>query len=831
MTINKRLMIVDDDPERNEELIIELKEVGYEVESVNTGEDAVVLFDNAPEKYDFVLIDHLLGSTEVLDGIKTCKKIYDRSNDVIIVIYSNIPSDNPETIQNFKENAYKAGAKRYIRRTQDDTPIELLSEMNNIMELSQQLVKLHEFQKNLPFVLNSMNNGVMLIDNESKIWYISPEIKTIFNIDQYQINNPCYKELYNFKNKCSWCPQNLSNLNEKIILQYIKGKDELRYLKLSSESILDNNRRQIAVLELIQDISNTSFLNSLDIKKRLIILAQSLYDHDDLFEHVIIYIKEGDRYTVKAVCKHSEDNVDKVSYRVDDALKTGHIRDTIDYYKKNRKACFFYEPIKEFQEDKTKKPFIQFPVMEGEDTLALIQVNGNRSIKDKDNSPIWHYYSNEIKKIIFDSKKNKEEYLSLNTFITKIESEIMLKSNVDEIIQFFIDYIKEYTKSISCHIRYRKNNFAYLLPIYNGEYPKNAKEKWDISRKDSVACRVILSGHYDICNDTENNDRFKKLINGFNDIQKEAIKGAKSYCCMPLHFMDDCIGVLVLYSDKTNHYNSKEYLPYIKEISKRLSVALHDYLKKEETEKTEKEKNKFQQEDKKKTEFIQILAHELKTPLTSIICFTDLLIKSKLPEKQKKMAMIVNNESQRYARMVNKLVLHCRMESGKIIPDNKSFSIIELINNCIKMMTPPAMNKNIEILLKILLKDNNVMLYGDKDLLYQVFINLIDNAIKFSSNKKDNNIKIIVNENNENFIISVKDKGSGISEEALKHIFDPFYQGDPYAFPGTVSGSGIGLSLVKYIIEDIYKGKITVISKIGKGSTFNIIIPKIEYGG
>ena len=112
---------------------------------------------------------------------------------------------------------------------------------------------------------------------------------------------------------------------------------------------------------------------------------------------------------------------------------------------------------------------------------------------------------------------------------------------------------------------------------------------------------------------------------------------------------------------------------------------------------------------------------------------------------------------------------------------------------------------------------------GNLDLLYQVFQNLIANAIKFSA--KDPRIEVVAREEGDSVSISISDNGVGIEEHALTHIFQKFYRAESQA--GKRPGLGIGLYLVQKLVE-LHRGEIKVMSKLNEGTTFTLVFPKLE---
>ena len=156
-----------------------------------------------------------------------------------------------------------------------------------------------------------------------------------------------------------------------------------------------------------------------------------------------------------------------------------------------------------------------------------------------------------------------------------------------------------------------------------------------------------------------------------------------------------------------------------------------------------------------------------------------------------------------------------KIENQQMVADKTNFLIDEQIRLSILSLEPEWQAKNITFDLDEMASANY---YGSKELIAQVWQNLISNAIKFSSD--DGKITISVKKDNHDITVKITDEGIGMSEETIKHIYDKFYQGDS---SHSSAGNGLGLALVKRIIT-ISGGKIEIQSELNKGTTFTVIL-------
>jgi len=221
-------------------------------------------------------------------------------------------------------------------------------------------------------------------------------------------------------------------------------------------------------------------------------------------------------------------------------------------------------------------------------------------------------------------------------------------------------------------------------------------------------------------------------------------------------------------------------------------------------------------------EFISNVSHELQSPLTSISGFAKVLQKEELsPEVRKNYLSIIETESIRLSKICENLLKLTSLESEHHPFEPKRYRLDKQIRNIILACEPHWLEKELEM--DISLEEVNIV--ADEDLMSQVWVNLIHNSIKFTPN--GGTISIYLEQSENQAIATVKDTGIGIAEEDQPHIFERFYKADK-SRNRTSGGSGLGLSIVKKII-DMHKGSVRVQSKLGKGSSFIVKIPIIDY--
>lgn len=213
--------------------------------------------------------------------------------------------------------------------------------------------------------------------------------------------------------------------------------------------------------------------------------------------------------------------------------------------------------------------------------------------------------------------------------------------------------------------------------------------------------------------------------------------------------------------------------------------------------------------------FINDFSHEFKTPITSIHGFAELLLEENISvEDRKQYLQIILEESQRLASLSQNTLLLSKLDAQEVLTDKKEFQLDEQIKKCAILLFRQIEKKQIILNMELA----PVTYYGSAELLHQVWMNLISNAIKFTPNGGE--ITIIMIAVGNQITINISDTGIGMDEETARLIFNKYYQGDS---SHATAGFGLGLSIVKRIV-DLCKGEIIVTSVPGKGSTFSVIL-------
>ena len=239
-----------------------------------------------------------------------------------------------------------------------------------------------------------------------------------------------------------------------------------------------------------------------------------------------------------------------------------------------------------------------------------------------------------------------------------------------------------------------------------------------------------------------------------------------------------------------------------------------------------KEKQDVQEYDKLKTEFFANISHEFKTPLNIIMGSMQLLelyasngMITDTGLKLDKYLKIMKQNSLRLLRLINNLIDLTKIDSDYFYIEFHNYDIVAIVEGIVQSINMYAKVKKVSITFKKEIEQQIIACDADK--IERILLNLLSNALKFTN--ENGNIEVKVGVHNNSVFISVKDDGIGIQQEQLELIFERFRQVDK-SFTRNREGSGIGLSLVKALV-DMHKGNITVNSQLGKGTEFIVELP------
>jgi signal transduction histidine kinase len=251
-----------------------------------------------------------------------------------------------------------------------------------------------------------------------------------------------------------------------------------------------------------------------------------------------------------------------------------------------------------------------------------------------------------------------------------------------------------------------------------------------------------------------------------------------------------------------------------------ISIAIHEHEPfSEVAESVNKMARELSSMESQRQDFISNVSHEIQSPLTSISGFAALLKFDSLTKQQREHYIeVIETESKRLSKLSDNLLKLSALESENVPLLFSNFRLDKQIEHAILIIEPQWIEKNIDIDAEF----EKISINGDEDLLSQVWINLIHNAVKFTP--ENGLIKIKLYKDNYRIVCHITDNGLGISKEDQIHIFERFFKVDK-SRDRSLGGNGLGLSLCKKIIE-LHSGQISMESELGKGTEFIVSLPK-----
>lgn len=280
------------------------------------------------------------------------------------------------------------------------------------------------------------------------------------------------------------------------------------------------------------------------------------------------------------------------------------------------------------------------------------------------------------------------------------------------------------------------------------------------------------------------------------------------------------LGITLFTLSENESFNEDEF-SLLTTLQTELSTALDKFRLYESFILAGEENRRLEEMNKLKSYFVSSVSHDLKTPITSIRMFAEIMQMNPDLPKEKVMDYMrtIEEESARLTRLINNLLDFAKIEKGTKEYNFTSVNLNELVKEVMKLMEYQLISSKFETRIK--LPDEEFIIKGDRDSIVEALINLINNAIKFSKDRREITAQVMKRDNYA--VISISDKGLGIKPENIKNIFEPFFR-EKTKEKNSVGGAGLGLSIVQHIM-DAHNGKIDVITNSGEGTMFMLLFP------
>ena len=461
--------------------------------------------------------------------------------------------------------------------------------------------------------------------------------------------------------------------------------------------------------------------------------------------------------------------------------------------------------------------------------LSLLQMPGEQisieyRVKHKNGSWVWieatgtnFLHNPRIQAIVgnfrnINERKHREERQQLlNEVSEKLASSLDHELTLQEITQLIVPAMADYCRiavldeqhqirdMVTNHIEPEK--IALVRELYE-QYKDRVSSSFGLQRVlDTGRAELITNATPEaVAPLLDDNPAILSIINAL---------GLTSYMGIPLIARDKVIGAITFSSTQPQHHYTHEDLAFAQELARRIALSLDNSRLYAEA----------QQAIALRDEFISIASHELRTPVTSLKLYIQVLQK----QLNKQAEASLTHSFAKMDAQLNKLTLLIedllnvsRIEHGRLDFQEDWFDLNEVVKETVEQIQSTTRKQHIQVEGRI-----NQLVWGDKDRIGQVLTNLLTNAVKFSP--QSDTIIVWLKATPDAIMVGVQDFGIGIEKEHLNHIFDRFHRvSDPEE--KTYPGLGIGLYIAREIIQR-HGGKLTVESSKGEGSLFSFTLP------
>lgn len=739
--------------------------------------------------------------------------------------------------------------------------------IKDITALKQTEKKLQESEKKYQLIFENSAVAITLTDENERIISWNSYADKLFGTEKNELYEKAVSSLYP---KEEWEKIRKQNIRQKgmqhhLETKIIKKNNELLDVDISLSVLKDNTGNIKGSIGVIRDISDRKKIERL-LNQVMDHAGDSIYVLDQNYQYIlannellkrtnqrkenIVGKKITDIYSEKEACEFIE--------KIDDVFRTGNsLKD--EHHKNNRWYLRTISPIRDsltnqisavliISKDITEIKKTQDIVLESEKKFRLVLENSIDMIYQIDlQKQTYEYISPSSKKIL---GYTPEEIMSLGiekmnrlihpnelAYVNNKNTSILQKNQEKEEIQH-LEYRFNHKNlghrwiSDIRSIIYDKNNQPYCI-VGTIKDITDRKKVWDEMVKSEEKYRVLAETSADGVLTTDVLGRLTYV-----NPSLEKLMGRRKSQILATPFKN--------YLSESSVYTFQQILLDIRKTNEKmenieLSVLHQDGytipieiniapLKKEESfvgiectvrDISERERvvRELKKSEKLRTEFMNIAAHELKSPVTPIKGYLELIESDKdVDEKIKKWARIGIRNAERLLLLVNDILDVSRLDTDTMRFNMEKINIEEVLQNALEDIKPSIENKNLKLIKNF--TDELPKIFADKFRLSQVLKNLLGNAVKFTDY---GSITLNAWTKDNALFISVEDTGIGISKDEVEKIFTKLYQ----AYTGEDrknEGAGLGLYICKEIIHK-HKGKIWAKSEISKGSTFTIQLP------
>ncbi len=844
------ILLIDDDCDYREHLEEELRADYGTVVGAETGEEAIKILSEDPSRFQFAVVDHQLGKG--LNGIETTEKLVNIAPRIYPVIFSNVPVDTSPEIIECKFKALEAGAYRYLewnvyQKDRKKDIHDFVSEIEQLTSLRDWISNFFEARAAAPSLLTQLNIGMDIIDRHFKVWFMNERMREIIGLIGPDLpKKPCsHWHDYPYC-PCPGCLVNLSLTHgishEKIFLRPLPFRDKERvfFLKVwaqpvtnaAGEIVKTPDGRPLAVMESVQDLTDSLELKAIPLSKRLQIIAEATlgitlekYTEAHLFQYCRVYQRDPSTSNETFILKAAAGI--RVPPKLDITVNI-HAFDPLNLLEAEinaRETGYGYSFIKPTGYDLVlpgldRLPYIYIPIIENNRTIALLEV-GCDKIK-LDTAALLKPYAHEVLRATQDDRARIPEHIVLaSAQVSKIEQSLQTQTTPESQLQIIVKQVCELTDSQQYVIRYVDGSNAKLIRLKIPNlcaYENVVNNEYQLSYEQSWSCRTITARAETLVDIVVNENIIKTFREKLSEESREVLKDANALCYEPLILDGVCIGVLGLHSKITTNYRDERKIAVIRDLAKRATMALHDYIV--------EQKSIEKAESDALSDILGLVLHNIKTPLATAgivltMLETQLKDQGKLLPDMQDLIDGIKNQLLKISRIRDDVLnLKRPTESRKEI-----ISLSDYLKEIVTEIVTPVKGVKVNLEYVETLKIVSIDKAGLKLCLEVLLDNAMD-AVK--ENEGDKRIRIVVRfaTDKENRMIEsalpglafdIEDNGPGVSSDMKPRLFKKM---------SSSKNTGLGMGLIHCRVFALSaQGNVYYDNTYEQGARFTLVFP------
>jgi signal transduction histidine kinase len=378
--------------------------------------------------------------------------------------------------------------------------------------------------------------------------------------------------------------------------------------------------------------------------------------------------------------------------------------------------------------------------------------------------------------------------------LVEVTTDLASRLDLESLLQHVVDAAKELTECEAASLlMYDAQTQQLYFEAATNELAAGVGRQ-TVPTESSLAGWVFTHGEPLVVDHALTDPRFFREVDVLTRFRTQSVLG------VPLRTQEKTLGVIETINKRKGRFDEQD-VRLLQALAAQAAIAIQN-------------SRLFQQSD-----IVAVIAHELRTPLSALMAAAYLLQRPDLPkEQQKKLGESIYTEVKRLNEMTTDFLELARLESGRIRFTREPIDLAGLARECLEIIRPQAEADRLRLETQVDPALGPV--YGDRNRLKQVALNLLTNAVKY--NQKGGLVLVSVSAEGSEAVLSVSDTGRGIPPESLPRVFERFYRVPDQE--ASTAGTGLGLAIAKRIVES-NQGTIGVTSEVGKGSTFSVRLP------